>query len=83
MTLARVDVAEGRHAGVVANGTRGKLVGAVYPAGAPVGSFPEALVVEVLKKPTTANCGRLQAAIEEALRFMPQKYGDRIPANEE
>ena len=31
----------------LANGTRGKLVGVVYPAGAPVGSFPEALVVEV------------------------------------
>ena len=31
----------------LANGTRGKLVGVVYPAGAPVGSYPEALVVEV------------------------------------
>ena len=31
----------------LANGTRGKLVGVVYPAGAPVGSFPAALVVEV------------------------------------
>ena len=31
----------------LANGTRGKLVGVVYPTGAPVGSFPEALVVEV------------------------------------
>ena len=27
----------------LANGTRGKLVGVVYPAGAPVASFPEAL----------------------------------------
>ena len=33
----------------LANGTRGKLVGVVYSAGAPVGSFPEALVVEVLE----------------------------------
>ena len=31
----------------LANGTRGKLVGVVYPAGAPVASFPEALVVDV------------------------------------
>ena len=31
----------------LANGTRGKLVGVVYPVGAPVGSFPEALIVEV------------------------------------
>ena len=31
----------------LANGTRGKLVGVVYPAGSPVGSFPEALVVDV------------------------------------
>ena len=31
----------------LANGTRGKLVGVVYPVGAPVGSFPDALVVEV------------------------------------
>ena len=33
----------------LANGTRGKLVGVVYPAGAPVASFPEALVVDVPK----------------------------------
>ena len=33
----------------LANGTRGKLVGVVYAAGAPVGTFPEALVVEVLE----------------------------------
>ena len=31
----------------LANGTRGTLVGVVYPAGAKVCSFPEALVVEV------------------------------------
>ena len=31
----------------LANGTRGKLVGVVYAAGAPVGTFPEAIVVEV------------------------------------
>ena len=31
----------------LANGTRGKLIGVVYPKGAPVGVFPEALVVEV------------------------------------
>ena len=31
----------------LANGTRGKLVGVVYSAGAAVGDFPEALVVEV------------------------------------
>ena len=31
----------------LANGTRGRLVGVVYPAGAPVGTFPETLVVEV------------------------------------
>ena len=31
----------------LANGTRGRLVGVVYPVGAPVGSFPEALVVSV------------------------------------
>lgn len=32
----------------LANGTRGKLVGVVYAPGAPVGTFPEALVVDVL-----------------------------------
>ena len=31
----------------LANGTRGSLVGVVYSAGAPVGTFPEVLVVEV------------------------------------
>ena len=31
----------------LANGTRGKLVGVVYSARAPVGTFPEALIVEV------------------------------------
>ena len=31
----------------LANGTRGKLIGVVYPPGAPVGVFPEALIVEV------------------------------------
>ena len=31
----------------LANGTRGRLLGVVYPVGAPVGTFPEALVVEV------------------------------------
>ena len=31
----------------LANGTRGKLVGVVYKADSPVGTFPEALVVEV------------------------------------
>ena len=31
----------------LANGTRGKLVGVVYPLDAPVGRFPEALVLEV------------------------------------
>ena len=31
----------------LANGARGRLVGVVYPVGAPVGCFPEALVVEV------------------------------------
>ena len=31
----------------LANGTRGKLVGVVYAPGAPVGTFPEALVVDV------------------------------------
>ena len=31
----------------LANGTCGRLVGVVCPAGAPVGSFPEALVVSV------------------------------------
>jgi len=31
----------------LANGTRGMLVGVVYPDGAPVASFPEALVLEV------------------------------------
>ena len=31
----------------LANGTRGNLVGVVYPAGVSVGCFPEALVVEV------------------------------------
>ena len=31
----------------LANGTRGRLVGVVYPAGAPVGTFPEALIVFV------------------------------------
>ena len=31
----------------LANGTRGRLVGVVDPVGAPVGSFPEALVVSV------------------------------------
>ena len=31
----------------LANGTRGKLVGVVYAQGAPVGTFPEALVVDI------------------------------------
>ena len=31
----------------LANGTRGKLVGVVYAAGALVGTFPEAIIVEV------------------------------------
>ena len=31
----------------LANGTRGTFVGAVYPPGAPAGTFPEALVVDV------------------------------------
>ena len=31
----------------LANGTRGKLIGVVYPRGAPVGVFPQALIVEV------------------------------------
>ena len=31
----------------LANGTRGKLVGVVYGSGSPVGTFPEALVVEI------------------------------------
>ena len=31
----------------LSNGTRGKLVGVVYPTGVLVGSFPEALVVDV------------------------------------
>ena len=31
----------------LANGTRGKLVGVVYPAGASLGSFPEAVIVAV------------------------------------
>ena len=31
----------------LANGTRGTLIGAVYKPGAPVGTFPEALVVEI------------------------------------
>jgi hypothetical protein len=31
----------------LANGTRGTLVGVVYSAGAPVGSFPEAIVMDV------------------------------------
>ena len=30
----------------LANGTRGKLVGVIYPEGQPVGSFPEAIVVQ-------------------------------------
>ena len=31
----------------LADGTRGRLVGVVYPAGAPADTCPEALVVEV------------------------------------
>ena len=36
----------------LANGTRGKLVGVIYPEGQPVGSFPEAIVVQ-----TPEYCG--------------------------
>ena len=36
----------------LANGTRGKLVGVIYPEGQPIGSFPQAIVVQ-----TPEYCG--------------------------